>query len=1340
MRGAFLKKSTAILEARMKKKVKKDDLSQSQSAKDISNLMMGGLNLSDETKQSDVFQQLWKGIAQLQVESGDSIQQVQEKEKELNDAKAKVKEMNAKWEEMKQREGKLIKQVSVLQKDAVVERSNNKALKEQVQAHKKMAESFINDIEEAKLKTGKSLKIALKEKDEVIRVLEETQMRLEAAHSDKNSMRAMLDTYTRRLEESDNMVDGEQNKLKESIVMLKVQIARQQEEAEITGQHLASLAGENKSIKSSYEKMRLLNEKLEESAAVAREEIRESKNAEKAVESKMHDVNEALLMRIKNSEVKYAERESILTKERQQFVDTAFELKRELEEMSARKLTLEQSNTESAQKMKEQNTEYGEKLENMRNAMRQVQDKHLQDIIRFDEEKKSMESRLKGEEEKLQSANRKIGLHEEEMQQLSNIASNSRHLVEKQVRKVSESLENEYNGKIAEIMANHLSLTNNLNGQIMQVKSSTRKELREAQDYKNTFLKAAKEERIRMTGEIETITKQLEEARAKITSLIDEKSEVEKTLKSKEKEFKVRLEEWQILEDDLQRNIVTTQHQISSYESIHGKETEKLRNEISKITTRNKQVEEEKRALIMDCKGLNEQLFQNATMNTESQIRTSEAENEIAKLKLEIGRLRDEAKRFDFEADERIASLQLEIEQQTIGQHDASEKCQELRKELKKAQKRASEQVPAFSEQDKLLQQQLSNSQTALEEKETHIQEMIKTEKQFEKELESSRRVVADLNDKHALEVRDLVSQLEATESASANYKTKCKTFAQLLKDRDSEMEDLNKKFKHTRDQLQRQMQMLKDSEVSKIQVQEQIAGELEKASLYQSEVVKRKSEVSELSSALSASYAEKVSLDHTLKIQQATHSKQLEHLQELFQKSQSECASNTLLVQQLQGKLDSLERHASEKNQKVAEQMNDIELQHGELLKTLHEQLCTKEETISSMSRDHRNAMRELMEEISIAKEQEMKFKSNLIAVKQQAVQHKEKLEQNTVEMKDMKSDQLSLNQVIQSLEKRLTTSDCFRTALEAELNEEKEQHAEVRNKFHQLDSEYRVELKRKTEEIEKVQKQLEAIHDERDWSENDTNIKLAAATRNLHTLEDQLLQKGNEISALEIRIENMMELRNDESKPETTSDVADELKNAHDTANEAAALCSHMEQERETFLSKISDLSTELEGRIAALVDVEKNHEKLVRSYKAVVADKRKLEIDYKNLAFEKSIGNQQVELQKMDSMLDQAEKEGFMSATLEFQTKLKRMENDYEARISKLKAMLEKLKDSSDTVTNDYANNLPSKHSVQDMEQFLQRRRDKLEEFPTSEKFQGRMKKGTAENNIKLPRVQY
>jgi len=1228
-------------------------------------------------RKKDIFQQLWKGIAELQNGEGESISAWKSKINEVESAKADLAKLSSETMQLKSDLYDLRKDRDDLKAGNLRLKSELDALKTESSAYKDSAEGKLSVLEESK-NVIEAQFIELKQQEEIARILSER--RLIEVEELRKKNQVLKDEISAQREEIDAAIPI-QKQLEERVALLQSQLGNQAKSQDETAIHLSELTQENWGLKqkvSGFEKENAdLKEKLENETKAAKEAAEQHE----ASSSKLQVLHEDLLSRLKTSEErmqvsrKAAEKHSFMLEEH------VGSLKGELVEAheTAEKYKNELHAATSSSKIQADDAEA--QLSKIRKAMRQVQDKHLQDVIRFEESRKKLEAKVEEEEKKREGKQKAVEALEKEIENLEAIKTDA----EASTERIRAELETEFKEKLATLVKNHSEELEEVKGKLVEATSAVRNEAREAQRYKKTLAKAAKEEHDKIQKEIHEKDAALEKLKKDLKTSQEEICDLRKSLEEASENVKNAHVEQREKEQELERLLMESQHEITSKESTHVRECTRLREEIERQKSRVAGLEEEKRDLIMDCKRLTDevQASEDCLVAAEESKRNLEAGSED--LRAKIDELRREISLNEESEEARIESLQQENDNHVASRAEALEMNERLSRELKEAKKRAAEQINQY-ESSRQKVSELERVAKEHEEDAINYQTQLEATKERLAGLEMQFEQQKAMFEEKSRALNDTISELSKQSSkVHIELKEREDVIAQL----ETELRVLREEDGSASTELQAREQELKDMEKSKQELIMRLSSEQESSKLLRLEIEQRKVDMAELQQKCSSKSTELQDLERRNEVRAAGLSCELQEYRTEVERAQQAERKAIQEIEVLQAQLEALRESSETSLQEYMDEVKSAEEERKNNLKAIQDQFTESEKNLSETQSKLEALQKEFCEQ-SAHKLQEVQSLQEALKLSQQnAVQVLQELDEKTNLLDTLQHEKESTSKTVAALEKRLTSIEQAKAELEKELEEEKAANLELRSQAQSSESEIRSKLREEAESHMKVKNGLVAAMHEKDWKLNEAEVKISALQREVDNIKTDLRRREEEIEHIKQKLRaeqeeherfrhsanaSLASLRDTQSTDD--SERRQELEIARETAEEAAQLCAKMEQERTSLQRKIRDLTSELELSNTAQEELREEFITLQNAHREAVAAKRKLESEAKMHILQQTPVKTTATTSQDDLL--RAEKEGYEIAKSEYQQLLLKTEQEQNEHISKLTQEIERLRE--------------------------------------------------------------
>ncbi|CAK9099823.1 PHAF1 protein At3g51130, partial [Durusdinium trenchii] len=1237
-------------------------------------------------RKQDIFNQLWKGIEQLQSESGQSADAWKKKQKQLSKAQRRANELEQEKISLQQRADELQEQLQQVNERLATEVTERETVSKQLAGHKETAQQVIKDMESSRHATLMQLK-ECKQKEETLRLVAEKRvLELKEARRKTEELEASLKAKDDQIQALDPDAAGQRDELREKLAMLEAQRKSESAGHEEMSKHLAELSTENWNLKDSIKQIKAASDTLRtenEELQAARD--RNLKKHEDTV-NKLKGIHEDLLDRLKRTESRLADSREAAQLHGEKLEDHVQSLQEQLKESKADLDHVKARATDTENELKTCKQEHEEQLEKMRVAMRQVQDKHLQDVIRFDEQRKKLEDRAAEDDsqrEALAKANAKL---EEKVSQLEEANATLTNDTKASREKWTAEIEQQYQTKITEMLASHATESQDLQTKLAEAKAAVRNEAREAQRYKNTLAKAAKEEHAKLTSQITKANEEAAKAKAALTALEKEFNQVNQTAQAAEKSKALALAESQAREEELQRALVATQHQVTANANTHARDSEKLRADVDKQRQHVKAVEQEKRDLIVELKTLNEEILQVSSLRDQEREKSSKLEQVQEKLQSEVTRLKQELRLVENESEERIDSLQQEIDEHVASRREALTSTERLRNELKEAKKEAAKQVSGFSERSEQLSAQVEKLSEEFRVKQLELEQVQDQAAKDRATLEGLQERSNSLNDVHSQEVSDLLSQLEQVEQRAKEAESAAQSASAEILARDQEIQALEANQTNAKMEATKQAKVMRELEISKQQSLERVANEEESNRLLKLEINRRKEDFAELNKQLSSERAEKKEAERQARTLETRLLTEKEQLNSALQTAKGDLGHAKKEARSLQMQLAALQESSDQNMQSYIEEMKAQEAEKNQLIDQLRNELKDKDSVLLDERAESKRQLKHAKLEAERKGQEAEHLAASLKAAQENGVNLLQELEEKTGAYDGLTVDFESLSNSLQNLQKRLSSTESARRELEEELEQEKKVSFDLRSELQNTEAEVRNKLRSETESHQETKIQLTSLEQEKEWLTNETNIKISALNRQIQTLQDDLKRKDQNLDMAEQKFleeqkahsafreaanQSIAKVRTQTSSEQ--NDQRQELEEVRERADKASRLCAQMEQERASLQKRVKDVTHELQVATSAQEDLRQEHAVMVTSYKEMTGAKRKLENEVKKLRLELTAlprPDQKDSSKNVDDMVLKAEQDAYHAAKKEFQDVLRRMEDDHRREIESVK----------------------------------------------------------------------
>ncbi|GBG33604.1 UPF0183 protein CG7083 [Hondaea fermentalgiana] len=1241
-------------------------------------------------RKKDIFDQLWKGIAALQNGEGESATAWKSKLRELNEAKQSIAALKEDNESLRRDKNALGAERDRLASDAQTKGNQVEKLGAELAEHRESAQRIIRELEDSRKHVQAQYR-ELKQEEEKHRLVAEKRA------VDLKEIRRQAELLGTDLKDKENQLaalEPARKQLEEKVALLQKQVESQNKSHEETTSHLAEISQENWALK---DKVKDLENNVENADAASR-----------AAKAKLTQVEEEHAQHAERSKALYDE----LAAKLKRTEERASESRTAAEEHSAKleehvkalqtQLTGAQEDTQATRSqlqdmeanMRAAKADADKQLESMRVAMRQVQDKHLQDVIRFDEQRKKLETELSNEEARVEALNKEMDSQKETLKKVEAV----RNSEAREREAWTAGVEKEFEEKAKALLAEHAVEVNELKTKLAEAKAAIRNEAREAQRYKNTLAKAAKEEHDKLRKQAHKVRHELQQTISKLEASEKGRAEAQSLLKTSVAQRELAEREAASREQEAQRTLVELQHLITTKETGHAQDCDRLRAETEKQRAHVKALEVEKRDLLMDCKRLNDEMQDAVDSSEKSRKHADDLEEKNERLLAELQRARNELQTVEENAEKASESLQQEIDEHVSSRAAALAASEALRAELRKVQKEAAERVAAFSGKASKLEDELASLRDALKGKDEAFvaaESQAKGDKVRLAQIEAERE---KLESAHAQELADLLAQADRAETEARQAKSIAEKAQARAENAEADLEAFRRSETTATAEVKRQTQTIQGLEKSKQEILERLTADQESMRLLKLELTRRKQDMAETQQELAAARAEVSDIDRRHQSREGRLLEELETLKtELHalraDKEQARKTENTL-----QAQLTSLRVSSDQSLKNYMQEAKDLEAERSHTIDTLRASLKEAENNLLDEKANFKRTSKHARAESERKAEEISRLQSALKAAQENGINVLQELEEKTAQYDSLTEDFERVGKSLQGLEKKLSAAEKARAALQGLLDEEKATVLELRAQLQNTESDVRAQLRQETEAHQATKKELTNVSQEKAWFESETNIKISALNRQVQNLDGELRRAKEVADAEKLKFEQeireheqfresanraLSDLRSSQSKDDDS--MRQQLDESRTTADEAANLCAQMEQERSELQRRLQEKSAELETAVANHEEAREEHERMVRNYRELVAVKRKLENHNKKLQLQldtssntqatgsSASGRGALGAEDTSELVLKAEKEGYETAKSEYQTLVARMEREHSQELERLRQQL-------------------------------------------------------------------
>lgn len=1264
-----------------------EDDEEENDEEDSTNVESSGGDAVLETleRKKDIFDQLWKGIAELQNGEGQSANAWKEKLRELSEAKKRITTLKHDNEALRKDKSALSAERDRLVSETSHREKQNTRLTLELSEHRESAQRIIRELEESRKSVQAQYK-DLKNEEETLRLIAEKR----AADLKETKRQAeLLGSELKDRETQLAALEPARIKLEEKVALLQTQIETQQKSHEETTSHLAELSQENWSLK---DKIKSLENDIESS----QKEVEETKASLTTIKSEHDETLQALQTshddlagKLKRTEERAAESREAAEEHQKKLAEHVKTLQEQLGSAQVESQAARAQLQTVEASIRSTKDDCDSQLEKMRNAMRQVQDKHLQDVIRFDDQRKKLEAQLVTEEARVEELNKDFKTAKEALAAVEALRASD--LKERETW--TAGVEKEYEAKVTALLAEHATEINDLKTKLAEAKAAIRNEAREAQRYKNTLAKAAKEEHDRLAKQIHKVRHELQQAHSKLENSEKARLAAEANSKTVSAQRELLEKEFASREQELQRTLVETQHLVSTKENSHAQECDRLRADTEKQRAHVKALEQEKRDLLMDCKKLNDEV-QSATDRMEvAKSHASDLEEKNTSLHTEVERLRREMRMTEEESEKSLESLQQEIDEHVSSRAAALATSEALRTELRKAQKEAAERVAAFSGKASKLEDEMNELRNQLEAKNAELESVQRQAAEDRIVLEQLQGQSNKLNDAHAQEVSELLVQLERLEREASLSRQKADEESSRADKMASEFQSLQGNENSAMAEVKRQTQVIQGMEKARQETLERLTAEQESMRLLKIELGRRKQDMAETQQELAAARAEVGDIDRRHQSREVQLMKEMDKLKVELQDLRTEKDQARITENTLQAQLSALRASSDQSMKNFMDETKALEAERMQTIEHLRASLKEAENNLLDEKANFKRTSKRATADIETKAEEISRLQAALKAAQENGINVLQELEEKTAQYDSLTEDFQTVGKSLQGLEKKLALAEKAKVITQSQLDEEKATNAELRAQLQSTENDVRAQLRSEAEAHVATKKSLTTVTQEKEWLENETNIKISALNRQIQNLEGDLrrakenaetesVKHAQELKEHELFRETankaLSELRDTQSKDDDS--LRQQVEEAHSTADQAAQLCSQMEQERTELHRRLQEVFSELELANSSQDDLRTEHEQMVQNYRELTAVKRKLENQNKKLQLQldatSNVKPQAISAkQNTSELVLKAEKEGYEMAKKEYQALVARMERDHSLELDRLRQQVER-----------------------------------------------------------------
>lgn len=1239
-------------------------------------------------RKQDIFAQLWQGIAQLQNESGESVNAWKAKNKELEAAKREIGRLSETVAEAKARDALRVEEAEALRQEVGKERRQSEQAGGDLSKHKQAAQKLITGLEESRRTVQLQFK-DLKQREETVRLVAERRaLELNDLRNRTETLEAELQAKVKEVERLDPTASEERDRLRERLALVEAQSSTEAKDNEEMNRHLGNLTQETWTLKQSLADATANNKLLEDEGAELRRQAATA--AEEA--AKLTSVHTELMERLKKTEGRMNESREAAQLHSQKLEEHVASLQQQLGDVSASLDTVKQEASAQQEGLAQNKSEAEAQVEKMRVAMRHVQDKHLQDVIRFEEQRTKLEARLSEEEASAEKAEQLAKTLKEQVA-TAHAASKSLEQGQEDLRaNWTAQMELQYEAKLASMLETHHKDVSDVKTRLAEAKAAVRNEAREAQRYKNTLAKAAKEEHDKLTALLSQAQGDAKGTKAKLAEAEAARDELQATSDAASAEQTRSTAEHASREEELQRAVLAAQHNVTATESTHARECDRLRADVDKQKAHLETAEAEKRDLILELKKLNGEALGLQNRQSDAEAAAVQAKDTSDKLLAEVKRVKEELSFVEGEAEQRIDSLQREIDEHVASRRDALSNAEQLRQELRQSTKDAAAQAAAFSGEAESSEQKVLALEQAAKAMEAEL-EAARTEAETqEADAARLREELKELNEVHASEVADVLRQLEDNDAKLQDAATESERLQEACRVSETALQALKARDDGAAAELEQAKQALQSLEKSKQEAFGRLGEETESVRLLRLEIAQRKQDFADLNKELAGHRAQANDHERRWRSAEAALAADVEQGRKALLEAATERDAARKEVAALQASVAGLQATSERSRVAYMEEVKVQETKLGAACEQLRAELKQKDTELL----DERSAAARLRKHAKLEAERRAseaeRLQTGLRAAQEGSAGVLKELKDKSNAYDTLTADFEGLSTALQSLEKKLAAAERAKVAADADLEAEKLAAAELRAQLTAGESDVRARLRAEAEAHQQTKKELSAARQQSVWSVNETNVKVSALTRQAEAQQADLRRKEEDLRQADekLALERQEHVQFKETAnaalaalrqetAETKDDERRDLEEARATADQAAALCAGMEADRATLKKKLRDVAAELEAAVVEREEAREEHARATVANRELTASTRKLEVETKTLRLQMerggATGGDQGPADEFNERLLLAEQEGYNNAKAEFNARVEKVEKEHADEVSRLKEQRER-----------------------------------------------------------------